>query len=295
MVVLCYDGIRESISSALRAVDPGDIRMLGFCLVGLGLAWMCSVSRIYMGGAGVLFCYVVLLCSLFDEWFRSLVPAALLVRSVDRRRGAALAGMMFTGLVVGMVMYQYSSHRCVQLCKERYEVSSRRYVPDCCDSVSLHSFFICLSLSFVGAWAGAIGTVLVPSMDWDQVYLALSPTPYYMDPAMIRYSEEQVLSRTKDREVIQARKVSYVIRAVFHDGLLFALDNYTLYAAKFNKVDEVLVHVVDKPRAFGQLFNTRRAILLSGFRLRSSTRRIQSSPACSSRSPGGCSRRLGAP
>lgn len=183
MVVVCFDGIREYISSALRAVAPA---WLG--LVGLGIAWLCSVSHMCRGGAVVLDCFVSL-CLLFDAWLRSLTQATLLLRSVDRRRGAALAGMMFTGLVagmamyVGMVMHQYASHRCTQLCIKRCEVSSRRYVQDCCDddastnSVSFHWCLICLSLSLVGAWGGAIGAVLVPSLDWGQVYLALSPTP----------------------------------------------------------------------------------------------------------------------
>lgn len=126
----------------------------------------------------------------------------------------------------------------------------------------LPSFFLpVLCISILGAWIGPVVIAwlgALPSKPADHidemlVHLA-EPKMVYLAPQTLRFSTRRLLSRTRDRTPIHQIKKGYAVRATFHEGLLFALDNYTLFSAQYNKIDEILVYIVKKPSKFSALF-----------------------------------------
>eukprot|EP00419_Tripos_fusus_P067070 CAMPEP_0172908130 /NCGR_PEP_ID=MMETSP1075-20121228/180156_1 /TAXON_ID=2916 /ORGANISM="Ceratium fusus, Strain PA161109" /LENGTH=332 /DNA_ID=CAMNT_0013765857 /DNA_START=119 /DNA_END=1118 /DNA_ORIENTATION=- len=151
-------------------------------------------------------------------------------------------------------LYDYSRHRPRSYHRQGHGAEWEF----CTDPPSL--VFPVLCISIMGAWAGPVFIAWLktspscPADHLDEMLVHLTePKIAYFDPHTLH-----LLSRTRDRTMIHEPRKGYAIRATFHHGILFALDNHTLFSAQHNKIDEIPVFIVKKPSKFNKLLRHER-------------------------------------
>lgn len=179
----------------------------------------------------------------------SVSQPCLLVWAPARSGGVALASGMFGLFVLGV-----------------YWASQTR------DSIVM---LMLPTITLLGAWVGAVAKALCFATfefvsqacfdhpnnvgpDFEELMqLQLLPHgPHLLSPHQCRYSQSSIASAFRDGvEVHRRREIhQYAISACFHEGMLFTLNNRTLYSAVMNDIGPIKVTIVEKPSTWSSRF-----------------------------------------
>lgn len=266
MLLMTYDTLREellqTIEESLASDKAGAVTLILGCLTS-AIIIMGFPAEVFLCAVAVLVAYATV--CFVDMSRTSLSPACLIVWAVLRKPGATINGMRFAGML-GVLAWVFVLQILSSMQGSGRGDNRRRHSNYGRDNSQgdLGMFPAVFLVTVLGAWIGPVCAAYLEawtanssssSVDfWDAVYKALSqPTPMHISVKELRYSSKHILSRTQDRLVVQAPRNNYLIRAVFHHGFLFALDNYALYSACFNDVEEIPVYIVNKPKGFSRV------------------------------------------
>jgi len=288
--VTLYDSFRDLVIQSFyeafdQVIAPNLLACVSSVILMAGVV-LAMIPRTIIASA--LLASILLVCCVgpvawivdFTRWELSLLP--LVFWSPTRHARGACCSMavlfcivaLFAVFIHGVLCHDrshsarsksynhYGYRRRRQLRKAQWDISTE---PAC-------MFLPVLCVSILGAWLGPVFMAWLnalssqPADRLDEVLVCLTePKLQYLSPNLLRFSTRKLLSRTRQMIPIHEPKKSYAIRATFHDGVLFALDNYTLFSAQHNKIDEILVYIVKKPNKLSALLRNDMALYSSYF------------------------------
>ena len=126
--------------------------------------------------------------------------------------------------------------------------------------MSKHPRSIAMVMALAGAWVGPIVCALLKNIcagEFDDAAMLrriLPRQPWLMNPLHLRYSQGSVETYFSDGRDITTRLRSYNVIACYHEGILFTLNNRTLYSALYNGIEEIAVLIVKKPLDWDRRF-----------------------------------------
>lgn len=121
---------------------------------------------------------------------------------------------------------------------------------------------IAMAMALAGAWVGPILCALLKSLgvgesDAEMLLRLLPRQPFLMSPLHLRYCQDSVAGCFRDGRDITTRLRSYNAIACYHEGILFSLNNRTLYSALHNGIEEIAVLIVKKPFDWDRRFTAK--------------------------------------
>ena len=123
---------------------------------------------------------------------------------------------------------------------------------------------IAMAMALAGAWVGPIvcallKTIRAGEVDADaEILIRLLPRqPLLMNPWHLRYCQDSVARCFRDGRDITTKLPSYSVIACYHNGILFTLNNRTLYSALHNGIVEIAVLIVKKPFDWDRRFSAK--------------------------------------
>lgn len=122
---------------------------------------------------------------------------------------------------------------------------------------------IAMATALAGAWVGPIVCALLKNIcagefDGAAMLRRLLPRqPWLMSPLHLSYCQVSVAKCFWDGRDITTEIHRYNVIACYHDGMLFTLNNRTLYSALHNGIEEIAVLIVKKPLDWDRRFTAK--------------------------------------
>ena len=112
---------------------------------------------------------------------------------------------------------------------------------------------IAMVTALSGAWVGPVVCALLKNIragEFDSAAMLrrlLPPQPWLISPLHLSFCQSSVKRCFRDGRDITTKLHSYNVIVCYHDGILFTLNNRTLYSALYNEIEEIAVLIVKKP------------------------------------------------
>ena len=122
---------------------------------------------------------------------------------------------------------------------------------------------IAMATALSGAWVGPVVCALLKNIcagEFDDAAMLrrlLPGQPWLMSPLHLSYCQASVKGWFRDGQGITTKLHSYNVIACYHDGILFTLNNRTLYSALHNEIEEIAVLIVKKPLDWDRRFTAK--------------------------------------